>query len=391
MHTRVGILGAGPAGLVLSLLLAEQGIDSVIVETRTREEIERTIRAGVLEQGTVDLLVRHGAGDRALRQGARHDGIELRFGGEPHRIDFAGLVGRSVWLYPQHEVLKDLIAARTAASADLRFGCSRVELRGLEEDRPAIAFTDDGGARHELSCAVVAGCDGSNGISRRSIPQGARTEHFRAYPFGWFGVLAEAPPSSQELVYTHSERGFALISTRSPGVQRMYFQCAPDERADAWSDARIWDELQARVAGDGFALQEGPIFQRGVIPMRSFVCAPMRHGRLFLAGDAAHVVPPTGAKGLNLAVADVAVLARALTEFFSTGSEAGLDAYGPTALRRVWRAQHFSWWMTSMLHTPPDASPFDVQRQLGELDMVTGSRAGAAYLAEAYTGWPLDG
>ncbi|MDA2804015.1 4-hydroxybenzoate 3-monooxygenase [Nocardiopsis suaedae] len=391
MHTRVGILGAGPAGLVLSLLLAEQGIESVIVETRTREEIERTIRAGVLEQGTVDLLVRHGVGDRALAQGARHDGVEFRFGGAPHRIDFAGLVGRSVWLYPQHEVLKDLIAARLAASADIRFGCSEVEPRGIGGDRPVIAFTGADGTREELVCAVVAGCDGSNGISRRSIPETARTEHFRAYPFGWFGILAEAPPSSDELVYTHSERGFALISTRSPEVQRMYFQCAPDEDADSWSDARIWDELQARVAGDGFSLREGAIFQRGVIPMRSFVCEPMRHGRLFLAGDAAHVVPPTGAKGLNLAVADVAVLARALAEFFSTGSPAGLDDYSATALRRVWRAQHFSWWMTSMLHTPPDASPFDVRRQLGELDMVTGSAAGSAYLAEAYTGWPLEG
>ncbi|MGW4111119.1 4-hydroxybenzoate 3-monooxygenase [Actinosynnema sp. NPDC004786] len=390
MRTRVGIVGAGPAGLVLSHLLAERGIDSVVVETRDREAIEQTIRAGVLEQGTVELLTAMGVGARARAEGARHEGVELRFGGRGHRIDFTELTGRAVWLYPQHEVLKDLIAARLAAGADLRFGARDVELRGVTTDEPVIAFTDADGTPVELRCDVIAGCDGSSGVSRRSIPDGARTDYFRAYPFGWFGILAEAPPSSKELVYAHSERGFALISTRTPQVQRMYFQCDPGERAEDWSDDRIWAELNARVAGDGFSLAEGRIFDRGVIPMRSYVCEPMRHGRLFLAGDAAHVVPPTGAKGLNLAVADVAVLARALERHFATGSTEPLDAYGPTASRRVWRAQHFSWWMTSMLHTDPAGGPFDVKRQLGELELVTSSTAAATHLAEAYTGWPIE-
>ncbi|OQO92030.1 4-hydroxybenzoate 3-monooxygenase [Saccharomonospora piscinae] len=390
MRTRVGIVGAGPAGLLLSLLLAEHGIDSVIVETRSRAAIEETIRAGVLEHGTVETLRQYGVGDRALAEGARHDGIELRFGGQGHRIDFANLVGRSVWLYPQHEVLKDLIAARLAAGADIRFECGDVALRDVTSDRPVIAFTEADGTAVELECDVVAGCDGSAGISRHTIPDAARTDYFRTYPFGWFGVLVEAPPSAPELIYAHSERGFALVSTRTPTVQRLYFQCDPDEDAAAWSDDRIWAELQARVAGDGFSLAEGPIFQRGVIPMRSYVCEPMRYGRLFLAGDAAHTVPPTGAKGLNLAVADVLVLARALDSYYATGSTALLDSYSDVASRRVWRAQHFSWWMTSMLHTDPAGSAFDVRRQLGELESVTGSTAGSTYLAEAYTGWPVE-
>ncbi|WP_367128679.1 4-hydroxybenzoate 3-monooxygenase [Saccharothrix sp. HUAS TT1] len=390
MRTRVGIVGAGPAGLVLSHLLAEHGIESVVVETRGRAAIERTIRAGVLEQGTVEMLTAMGVGARVLAEGARHEGIELRFGGEGHRIDFTGLTGRAVWLYPQHEVLKDLIAARLEAGADIRFEAADVALHGVTSDDPVITFTDADGTPVRLRCDVIAGCDGSSGISRRAIPDDARTDHFRAYPFGWFGILAEAPPSAKELVYAHSERGFALISTRSPHVQRMYFQCDPGERADDWSDDRIWAELNARVAGDGFTLAEGRIFDRGVVPMRSYVCEPMRHGRLFLAGDAAHVVPPTGAKGLNLAVADVVVLADALAAHFATGATEPLDAYGPTAARRVWRAQHFSWWMTSMLHTDPAGSAFDVKRQLGELELVTGSTAAATHLAESYTGWPFD-
>lgn len=390
MRTRVGIVGAGPAGLVLSLLLAEHGIDSVIVEAREREAIERTIRAGVLEQGTVDLLTDLGVGARVRAEGARHEGIELRFGGRGHRVDFTGLTGRAVWLYPQHEVLKDLIAARLEAGADIRFGARDVALRDLDTDEPVISFTDADGTAVELRCDVVAGCDGSGGISRRSVPDDRRTDYFRAYPFGWFGILAEAPRSSEELVYAHSERGFALISTRTPEVQRMYFQCSPDERPEDWGDDRIWAELNARVAGDGFTLAEGRIFDKSVIPMRSYVCEPMRHGRLFLAGDAAHVVPPTGAKGLNLAVADVVVLARALERFFTTGETDLLDAYGPTAARRVWRAQHFSWWMTSMLHLDPAGSAFDLKRQLGELELVAGSTAAATHLAEAYTGWPIE-
>jgi p-hydroxybenzoate 3-monooxygenase len=389
-HTQVGIVGAGPAGLMLSHLLAAAGIDSVIVELRGRAEIEATIRAGVLEQGTVDLMVATGVGERVLAEGARHEGISLGFGGTGHRIDFTALTGRAVWLYPQHEVLKDLIAARLAAGADIRFGVSDVALRDLETDRPVISFTDADGQARELSCDLVVGADGSAGISKWAIPQELRRDNFRAYPFGWFGILVEAPPSSDELIYSNSAEGFALISTRSAQVQRMYFQCDPAEDADSWSDDRIWATLNARVTVNGFSLKEGPIFQRGVVPMRSYVCEPMRHGRLFLAGDAAHTVPPTGAKGLNLAVADIVVLARALESFYASGDTTGLDGYSATALRRVWRAQHFSWWMTSMLHRGEDQTDFDLRRQIGELDLLTSSVSGSTYLAEAYTGWPLE-
>ena len=390
IRTQVGILGAGPAGLVLSHLLALAGIESVIVEIRGQAEIEQTIRAGVLEQGTVDLLVNTGVGDRVLAQGARHEGIELRFAGAGHRIDFAGLAGRAVWLYPQHEVLKDMIQARQDKGADIRFAARDVAVHNVNSDAPSLTFTGAEGHDVELTCDVIAGCDGSQGISRWAIPDDERTDHFREYPFGWFGILAQAPPSSSELIYAHSQRGFALISSRTPEVQRMYFQCDPQERAEEWTDEQIWHELQARVSGGGFSLNEGKIFQRGVIPMRSYVCEPMRYGRLFLAGDAAHIVPPTGAKGLNLAVADAVVLARALERFYATGATDLLDDYSATALRRVWRAQHFSWWMTSMLHRHPGSSDFDIRRQLAELDLVTSSRAGSAYLAEAYTGWPLE-
>jgi p-hydroxybenzoate 3-monooxygenase len=390
MRTQVGIVGAGPAGLMLSHLLALADIDSVIVETRSRQEIEATVRAGVLEQGTVDLMVQTGVGARVLAEGARHDGIRLGFGGEGHRIDLAGLTGRSVWLYPQHEVLKDLIEARLEAGADIRFEATEVSLRDLNSDAPVIAFTGADGQQVDLSCDVIAGCDGSGGVSRRAIPQELRTDHFQAYPFGWFGILVDAPPSSEELIYSHSERGFVLVSTRSAHLQRMYFQCAPGENADDWSDDRIWDELHSRVATNGITLKEGPISQKGVIPMRSYVCEPMRHGRLFLAGDAAHTVPPTGAKGLNLAIADIVVLSRALERYFTSGATGPLDDYSKTALQRVWRAQHFSWWMTSMLHRAENQTDFDLRRQLGELDLITSSTAGATYLAEAYTGWPMS-
>ena len=390
-RTQVAIIGAGPAGLTLSHLLAARGIDSVVVETRERDEIEGTIRAGILEQGTVDLLTSAGFDTRVLTEGARHEGVQLRFDGRGHRIDFTDLVGRSVWLYPQHEVLKDLIRTRVAENGRLHFGVSDVALDKIATTAPEVHFTDRNGNRTRLRCDAVAGCDGSSGVSRNAFPADTAQDHFRTYPFGWFGILAEAPPSAPELIYTHSKRGFALISSRTPTVQRMYFQCDPHEDPADWSDTRIWDELQNRVAGeDGFSLQEGRIFQRGVIPMRSYVRTPMRHGRLLLAGDAAHTVPPTGAKGLNLAMSDVQVLAHTLEDFFASGEETRLDTYGPTALRRVWRAQHFSYWMTSMLHTDPGAGAFDLQRQRGELDSVTSSRAGSTYLAEAYTGWPLS-
>ncbi|GAA1466426.1 4-hydroxybenzoate 3-monooxygenase [Nocardiopsis exhalans] len=387
--TQVAVVGAGPAGLMLSHLLSLSGIDSVVIDLRERADIEATIRAGILEQGTVDLMTGTGVGERLLAEGQRHEGIAIRSRGESRRIDFPALTGRAVHLYPQHEVLKDLIAARLAAGGDVRFGVSDVSVHDVTTDTPAVRFTEADGTRVELSCAVIVGCDGSQGVTRTAIPAHARTDYFHAYPHGWFGILTEAPPSSEELVYAHSDRGFALISSRTPTVQRMYFQCDPAEDAAAWSDERVWAELRARVNGNGFELEEGPIIQRGVIPMRSYVVDPMRHGRLFLAGDAAHTVPPTGAKGLNLAAADIAVLCQALERFFHQGSADLLESYGRTASDRVWRAQHFSWWMTSMLHTDTDADAFGRRRQLGEIDQVTESVAGSTFLAEAYTGWPI--
>jgi p-hydroxybenzoate 3-monooxygenase len=391
LRTQVGIVGAGPAGLLLSHLLHLEGIESVVLESRSREAVEQTIRAGVLEQGTVDLLTSVGVGDRMQREGAVHHGIELRFDGRGHRIDFPSLTGgRAIMLYAQHEVLKDLIKARLEAGGDIRFEAPAVGVDDLDSDRPRVRFQQDG-RDQELECDVVAGCDGSWGVCLPAIPADRRTEYHREYPFGWFGILAEAPQSSKEIVYTYHERGFALVSTRSPTVQRLYFQCDPDDEAGNWPDERIWAELRARLeTRDGWMLAEGPIFQKGVITMRSVVCQPMQYGRLFLAGDAAHIVPATGAKGLNLAVADVVVLARALVEHDRSGRTDLLDAYSDTCLRRVWRAQHFSWWMTSMLHRFPGNDPFQHQLQLSQLRYVAGSTAAAASLAENYVGLPLE-
>ena len=391
MRTQVGIVGAGPAGLLLSHLLHLEGIESVVLESRSREAVEQTIRAGVLEQGTVDLLTSVGVGDRMQREGAVHHGIELRFDGRGHRIDFPSLTGgRAIMLYAQHEVLKDLIKARLEAGGDIRFEAPAVGVDDLDSDRPRVRFQQDG-RDQELECDVVAGCDGSWGVCLPAIPADRRTEYHREYPFGWFGILAEAPQSSKEIVYTYHERGFALVSTRSPTVQRLYFQCDPDDEAGNWPDERIWAELRARLeTRDGWMLAEGPIFQKGVITMRSVVCQPMQYGRLFLAGDAAHIVPATGAKGLNLAVADVVVLARALVEHDRSGRTDLLDAYSDTCLRRVWRAQHFSWWMTSMLHRFPGNDPFQHQLQLSQLRYVASSPAAAASLAENYVGLPLE-
>jgi p-hydroxybenzoate 3-monooxygenase len=390
-RTQVGIIGAGPAGLLLSHILHLQGITSVVIESRSRSAIEATIRAGVLERSTTDLLAQVGAGERMKREGFVHRGFDLRFSGRSHRIDLNDLAqGRVITVYPQHEVLKDLIGLRLGTGGRILF---ETTVTGIEDvtSAPRIAFRDADGSARQLTCDFIAGCDGGHGVSRRAVPEGSvRQDYFRAYPFGWFGILARAAPSSDELIYAHHERGFALVSTRTPEVQRMYFQCDPNDIVDRWSDERIWEELQARVSGDGFRLQEGEIFQKGIIPLRSFVSEPMQYGRLFLAGDAAHSVPPTGAKGLNLAVADVHVLARALETYYRSGSNDRLEAYSRTALRRVWRAQHFSWWMTSMLHRFPDASAFDVKRQIAELEFVTGSRAAATALAENYVGLPLD-
>jgi p-hydroxybenzoate 3-monooxygenase len=391
-RTQVGIVGAGPAGLLLAHLLRLDDIEAVVLETRTREEIEATIRAGVLEQGTVNILNETGVGERMMREGAVHHGVILRFGGESHRIDLTELSGgRSIMVYAQHEVIKDLVQARLDAGAPIEFGVTDVTLQDLDTGAPKIRYRDAAGALRELHCDYVAGCDGFHGVSRPSIPSRRRNEFARVYPFGWFGVLVEAPPATDELIYAHHEQGFALVSTRSPTVQRLYLQCDPEDQIANWPDARIWRELHARLAGtDGWRLTEGRIFQKGVVAMRSFVVEPMQYGRLFLAGDAAHIVPPTGAKGLNLAVADVRVLARALAAYYKQGRDDLLAQYSATALRRVWRAEHFSWWMTSMLHRFHDDTPFHHRLQLAELDYVTSSRARATSLAENYVGLPLD-
>ncbi|WP_167138145.1 4-hydroxybenzoate 3-monooxygenase [Diaminobutyricimonas sp. TR449] len=387
VRTQVGIIGAGPAGLMLSHLLHGAGIDSIVIENRSREEVEQTIRAGILENGTVELLTETGASDRVLAEGHRHDGVEFRFGGEGHRIDFADLVGRAVWLYPQHEVLKDLIATRLRDGGDIRFGVTASRVAEADTDAPRIIGTDADGAPLEIVADFVIGADGSRSVAREAVTGSSTGGYFREYPFAWFGILCEAPPSAPELIYSASEHGFALISQRSDTVQRMYLQCDPEMDPNSMSDAEIWDSLQLRTGG---GLIEGPIFQRDVLRFRSFVAHQLRHGRVFLVGDAAHTVPPTGAKGLNLAVADVRLLYQALQEFYSAGSTTGLDEFPERALKRIWRAQHFSWWMTSMLHSAPDASDFDERRRRGELESVVSSRAGRQYLAEAYTGWPFE-
>ncbi len=386
MRTQVGIVGAGPAGLALAQILRVQGIESVVLEARSREYVEHRIRAGVLEQPTADLLTEVGAGERLHREGIVHRGIELQFAGERHRIALSDLAGGAgIVIYGQTEVVKDLIRLRLDAGAPLLFEAEDVALRGIETDRPGITFTHDG-RRQELECDLVAGCDGFHGVCRPSIPGGALRESSREYPFGWLGVLADVAPSNDELVYAHSGRGFALLSLRSPTLSRLYLQCAPDEDVGLWPDARIWDELQRRLGVPGWTLHEGPILEKGVTGMRSFVVEPMQHGRLFLTGDAAHIVPPTGAKGLNLAIADAAVLAEAITSWYETGSRALLDGYSSACLRRVWRAEHFSWWMTSMLHLMPGGDPFDERLQLSQLRYVTTSRAAATTLAENYVG-----
>lgn len=386
-RTTVGIVGAGPAGLMLSHLLARSGIDSITIDTRTRHTIEHTHRAGILEHDSVRLLAETGVDGRVLTDGHEHEGIELRFDGVGHRIDFQRLVGASVWLYPQTDVFIDLADARERDGGDVRFGVSDTAVRDVT-GRPVMAFTDADGRRREVTCDYLVGADGSRSICRHEVPESVRTHYFREYPFAWFGIMAQAPVSADELVYARSDRGFALISQRTESLQRMYFQCRPDEDVDAWSDDRIWAELQARVAGEGFELAEGPITEKMVLPFRSFVSEPMRHGRLLLAGDAAHTVPPTGAKGLNLALQDVAVAHEVLEVAIRRGRDDALDTYSPRALQRVWKAQQFSYWMTTMLHTLPDESPFDARRQLGELTSIVTSEHGSAHLAECYTGWP---
>ena len=391
MRTRVGIVGGGPAGLLLSHLLHLEGLDSVVLERRSREELESEIRAGVLEQGTAALLSETGVGDRMLAEGAVHHGINLQFGGRRHRIDLGGLTGgRAITLYGQHEVVKDLVRARREAGGQLLFEAEGIGVYDLDSEEPTIRYRKDG-EDHELRCDFVAGCDGFHGVCRPFIPADARTEYERKYPFGWFGILVEAPRSSEELIYTLHDRGFALVSTRSPEIQRLYFQCDPNDDIGNWPDDRIWEELHARLTtDDDWTLAEGRIIQKGIVQMRSFVVEPMRHGRLFLAGDAAHIVTPTGAKGMNLAVADVRVLTRALNEFYSSGRTDLLDMYSETCLRRAWKAQRFSWWMTSMLHRFDEEDAFQYRLQLAELDYVTNSRAASTTLAENYVGLPME-
>jgi p-hydroxybenzoate 3-monooxygenase len=389
VRTQVGIIGAGPAGLLLAHLLHLQGVESVVLESRSQEYVQKRVRAGVLEQPTVELLREAGVAERLDREGLVHGGVSLRFEGADHRIDFAELTGRTITVYGQQEVVKDLIAARTGIGAPIEFEVSDVRVHDLEADRPRITYSDSSGVARELKCDAIAGCDGFHGITRDSIAS-RLTTYDHTYPFAWLGILAEAPPSHEELVYCYHERGFALHSMRSPRITRLYLQVPPDEDLAAWSDNRIWAELHHRLARDGFTLTEGPILEKGISGMRSFVIEPMRYGRLFLAGDAAHIVPPTGAKGMNLAIADVRRLAIALGRLLRDGRADLADAYSDACLRRVWRAEHFSWWMTSMLHRFADADPFQQRLQVAQLRYTTSSRSAATSLAENYVGLPYE-
>ncbi len=389
-RTQVGILGAGPAGLTLARLLENEGIDSVVLESRTRDYVEARIRAGVLEQGTVDLLRDAGVGERMDREGIVHGGIYLQFDGERHYVPLSELAdGRTILIYGQTEVVKDLVAARIASRLPLLFEAEALAVEDVDTERPRVRFRYEGEER-ELECDVVAGCDGFHGVARASVPAGVLTTFEREYPFGWLGILASVAPSSGELVYAHHEDGFALLSLRSPTLSRYYVQVRHDEDVAEWPDERIWEQLRRRTALEGWTLAEGPIVEKGVTGMRSFVAEPMQYGRLYLAGDAAHIVPPTGAKGLNLAINDVRLLAEALIDWYRGGGMTLLDTYSQAALRRVWRAEHFSWWMTTMLHKLPGDDPFDEKLQLSQLRYVTTSHAAATGLAENYVGLDPD-
>jgi p-hydroxybenzoate 3-monooxygenase len=373
--------------LILSHLLHLEGIESIVLEMHTRAYIEERVRAGVLEQGTVDLLTSMGLGERLHREGLVHKGIYFRWGHREHRFDFEDLCGKTITVYPQHEVIKDLVAA---AKAPIVFEAANVAIHGADSDQPRVRYSHNG-EEHELVCDFLAGCDGFHGPSRRAIPESVLVEYEKVYPFGWLGILAQAPPSSEELIYANHAEGFALLSMRSPEVQRLYLQVDPEDDIANWPDARIWEHLHRRLGTpDGWSLTEGAIFQKNIVPMRSFVAEPMQYGRMFLAGDAAHIVPATGAKGLNLAAADVQILTRAIVRFYTSGKQDLLAGYSDTCLRRGWKVQHFSWWMTSMLHRFTGESGYDIRRQWAELDYVTGSRAAATALAENYTGLPLE-
>lgn len=393
IRTQVGIIGAGPAGLLLSHMLHLQGIESVILERRTRQDIEETVRAGVLEQGTVDLINEIGVGERMMREGHFHHGIYLQYNGKRHRIDMHELTGgKQITIYAQHEVIKDLVAARLDSGGEIIFNVGDVSLHDVDTEEPKVRFRrDQDGELEEIHCDFIAGCDGFHGPSRQAIPESVRNEYLEVYPYGWLGILTETSPAAPELIYSNHERGFALLSTRTPELQRYYIQVDPNDDIANWSDDRIWSELHARVdRNDGWTLKEGPITQKNIVAMRSFICDPMQYGRLFIAGDAAHTVPPTGAKGLNLAAADVQVLSRGLGDFYQYGKKDLLERYTDICLRRVWKAERFSWWMTTLLHRHEDQSPFQRKIQLAELDYVTSSRAAATSLAENYVGLPME-
>ncbi len=390
MHTQVAIIGAGPAGLLLGHLLHLKGIDSVILERRDHEYVIDRVRAGVLEQFTADLLTQMGIGDRVQSEGMRHEDVYLSFGGKRHHVPLAELTGgKAIYVYGQNEVVKDLMQARLATGRPLHYEVSDVSIHDIDSQRPKVRYRHNG-SDHELTCDFIAGCDGFHGICRPALGD-VVSQYDRTYPFGWLGILAEAPPSSDALVYTYHERGFALFSMRSPKITRLYFQVPPDEDIHNWSDDAIWDEMLKRMTTcDGWKPHVGPIINKNVTAMRSFVTEPMNVGRLFLAGDAAHIVPPTGAKGLNLAAADVLLLGRAIAHFYRKGVTDLLEQYSCAALKRVWSVQRFSWWMTQTLHRFPDENPFDYKRQLADLEYITGSKAALTSLAENYVGLPLD-
>jgi p-hydroxybenzoate 3-monooxygenase len=390
IRTQVGIIGAGPAGLMLSHLLYRAGIDSIVIENRSRAYCEDRVRAGLMENWVARMLIDTGAGERLQREAMSHDGIYIAFNRAAHKIDFAKLINKHVYIYDQKEVVTDLIARRLADGGQVLFEVQDTSVQDFVSGRPAIHFAQ-GGKAQEIACDFIAGCDGFHGICRPSLPAGSWAEYDRVYPFGWLGILSESPPPEKELVYAYHENGFALFSMRGPGLSRLYLQCAPEEDADKWSDVQIWDELENRLQGVR-PLQRGRILQKGVTAMRSFVAEPMRFGRLFLAGDAAHIVPPTGAKGMNLAMADVRVLSHALEKHYKQNDDSGLENYSATCLRRVWKGQRFSWWMTQMLHRyrGGEFGDYDMKRQLADLDYLTGSQAAMASLAEQYSGLPLE-
>lgn len=390
MRTQVGIVGAGPAGLMLSHLLHLAGVESIIVEARSREHCESRVRAGLIENWAADLLVETGVGERLRREGLVHRGIRISFNDRLHHLDFKTLVNKVVTVYGQQEVVKDLIARRLADGTKIFFGVENTSVHDFGGTSPAIRFRH-AGKDENIQCDFIGGCDGFHGICRSSFPEGVLEFYERVYPFGWLGILAEAPPVNEELIYAYSPHGFALFSMRSPNVVRYYLQCEPEEDAGRWPDDRIWQELKTRAGAEAAPrLVTGKVLEKSVTAMRSFVCEPMQSGRLFLAGDAAHIVPPTGAKGMNLALADVRVLARAIGEFYKSGRSDLLEGYSQTALRRVWKAQRFSWWMTQMLHRFDFDNDFDMRRQIAELDYVTSSEAAAKSLAENYVGLPLE-